>query len=149
MNKKKEEKIKATDRRKFDREGKLKEKYQKAREEKPLEEAREKQGEAEKTAPEEKPPKEEKGRTTLPPVDFSSFILSLSTTVLIQLGKLADPAAKEKKINLEGAKQMIDLIHMLKEKTKGNLNQKESALLDNLLYELKMKYMAKAKLINL
>jgi len=149
MSKKKEEKIKVTDSRIFDRQGRLKEEYRKAREEKPPAEANQKQEGAEKTTPEEKSPKEEKGKTTLPPIDFGSFILSLSTTALIHLGEVADPAAKEKKVNLEGAKQMIDLIHMLKEKTKGNLNQEESALLDNLLYELKMKYMARAKLIQL
>ncbi len=143
---KKEEKVKVTDRRIFDHEGKLKKEFQKAKEQKPPAKAKQKQQKAEKTATEEMPPKE---RTTLPPVDFGSFILSLSTTAFIHLGEVADPTGKEKKVNLEAAKQMVDIIQMLKEKTEGNLTQEESALIDNLLYELKLKYMAKAKLIKL
>ena len=73
----------------------------------------------------------------------------MSATAFIHLGEVADPTAKEKKVNLVGAKQVISIIQMLKEKTEGNLTQEESTLLDNLLYELKMKYMAKAKLIKL
>jgi len=132
---KKGEKIKVTDRRIFDREGKLKKELRKAKKGKPKEEAREK--------------KKEKEKTFFPPIDFGSFILSLSTTAFIHLGEVVDPTAKEKKVNLEGAKQMIDIIQMLKEKTEGNLTKEESTLLNNLLYELKMKYMAKAKLIKL
>lgn len=124
-----------------------KKEFRKPKKKKPPAEAKEKQETAKKTTPEEKPPKEEE--TTLPPIDFDSFILSLSTSAFIHLGEVADPTAKEKKVNLEGAKQMINIIEMLKEKTKGNLTQEESALLNNLLYELKMKYMAKAKLIKL
>ncbi|MDH5405708.1 MAG: DUF1844 domain-containing protein [Candidatus Aminicenantes bacterium] len=146
---KKEEKIKVTDRRIFDREGKLKKEFRKAKKEKPPAEAKEKQQKAEKTITEEKPPKEQKERTTLPPVDFGSFILSLSTTAFIHLGEVADPTGKEKMVNLEAAKQMVDIVQMLKEKTEGNRTQEESALIDNLLYELKLKYMAKAKLIKL
>lgn len=146
---KKGEKIKVTDRRIFDREGKLKKELRKAKKGKPKEEAREKKKEAEKTISEERPPKKEKEKTFFPPIDFGSFILSLSTTAFIHLGEVVDPTAKEKKVNLEGAKQMIDIIQMLKEKTEGNLTKEESTLLNNLLYELKMKYMAKAKLIKL
>ncbi len=146
---KKEEKVKVTDRRIFDREGKLKKEFQKAKKEKPPAEAKQKQQKTEKTTTEEMPPKEQKERTTLPPVDFGSFILSLSTTAFIHLGEVSDPTGKQKMVNLEAAKQMVDIIQMLKEKTEGNLTQEESSLIDNLLYELKLKYMAKAKLIKL
>lgn len=74
-------------------------------------------------------------------LDFSAFILSLSSSALVGLGELPDPISKEKKPNVKLAKQMIDVINMLKEKTKGNLSREESELIMSLCSELKMKYL--------
>jgi hypothetical protein len=76
----------------------------------------------------------------LPEIDFTSFIFSLSTSALIQLGEIEDPFTKTSVKNLPLAKQTIDLIGMLKEKTKGNLTPDEERLIEYVLYDLRMKY---------
>lgn len=76
----------------------------------------------------------------LPEVTFSNFVFSLSTQALIQLGEIQDPESGKTLKNLSLAKQTIDLIGILKEKTKGNLNKEEEALVDHALYDLRMRY---------
>jgi hypothetical protein len=76
---------------------------------------------------------------------FSTFILSLSTSVLVNLGELPDPLKSENDVNLPLAKQTIGLIEMLMEKTKGNLTEDEDRLIDSMLYDLRMKYIEAAK----
>jgi len=80
----------------------------------------------------------------LPEIDFNSFIFSLSTSVLIQLGEIEDPFTQKSAKNLPLAKQTIDLIGMLKEKTKGNLTPQEERLIENVLYDLRMRYVKAA-----
>ena len=75
-----------------------------------------------------------------PPLNFSTFILSLSSSVLISLGVIENPVTKEIESEPETAKQTIDLIELLKEKTKGNLTEEESKLIDDVLHELKIQY---------
>ncbi|UCD70943.1 MAG: DUF1844 domain-containing protein [Syntrophobacterales bacterium] len=76
----------------------------------------------------------------LPEVTFSNFVFSLSTQALIQLGEIQDPELKKSLKNLPLAKQTIDLIGMLREKTSGNLTKDEDALIDSALYDLRMRY---------
>ncbi len=76
---------------------------------------------------------------------FSTFVLSLSTSVLVSLGELPDPLKNEENLNLPLAKQTISLIEMLTEKTRGNLTDEEDRLINNILYDLRMKYVEKAK----
>ncbi len=94
----------------------------------------------------EEPPRAEPSEKeeALPEVDFNSFIFSLSTSVLIQLGEIEDPFTQKEAKNLPLAKQTIDLIGMLKEKTKGNLTPQEEKLIENILYDLKMRYVKAA-----
>ena len=73
---------------------------------------------------------------------FSQLIIMLATTAMQQMGKLVNPATGKTEINLEGAQATIDLIDMLKKKTEGNLDQDEEQLVTNLLYDLKLKYVA-------
>ncbi len=80
----------------------------------------------------------------LPEINFSSFIFSLSTSALIQLGEVEDPFTQKKSRNLPLAKQTIDLIGMLKEKTKGNLTSEEEKFLDQILFDLRMRYVRAA-----
>lgn len=80
----------------------------------------------------------------LPQIDFTNFILSLSTSVLIQLGEIQDPYTQKSAQNLPLAKQTIDLIGMLKEKTKGNLSPEEEKVVDYILYDLRMRYVKTA-----
>ncbi len=77
---------------------------------------------------------------TLPKIDFSTFILSLNSSALVQLGLIEDPASGQKTKNLPLAKQTIDLLAMLEDKTRGNLTRDEDNILKNLLYELRMLY---------
>jgi len=83
---------------------------------------------------------EQKEKSPLPEVNFTNFILSLSTSVLLNFGDIPDPVSKEKKKDLNMAKQTIDIIGMLQEKTKGNLNKEEESLIESLLYDLRMRY---------
>jgi len=114
------------DKRTFDDQGKVKEESGKTKmeEDKGKEKAKEK----------------EKGPAPLPEVNFSSFILSLSSSTLLYLGEIADPQSGGKKKDLALAKQSIDIINILKDKTKGNLSQEEEELLDHLLYDLRMRF---------
>lgn len=75
-----------------------------------------------------------------PPVDFSTFILSLSSSVMIHFGEIPDPVSQQKQKNLGAARQTIDIIAMLQEKTRGNLEEHEQRLVDNVLYELRLRY---------
>lgn len=81
----------------------------------------------------------------LPHIDFSSFIYSLAHSALIQLGEETDPFTGEKGGNLNQAKETIDLLSVLEEKTKGNLTNDEDALMKNLLFNLRIKYVELAK----
>jgi hypothetical protein len=76
----------------------------------------------------------------LPEIDFTHFIFSLSTSALIQLGEIEDPFTQKLVKNLPLAKQTIDLIGMLQEKTKGNLTPEEEKVMEYVLYDLRMKY---------
>jgi hypothetical protein len=72
---------------------------------------------------------------------FSGFILSLATTAAVHFGDIADPNTGDRsEPNLAAAAQMIELIAMLQERTKGNLIEPEERLLDDLLYELRLRY---------
>jgi hypothetical protein len=74
-------------------------------------------------------------------ITFSGFILSLATTAAVHFGDIADPSTGDKMTpNLQAAAQMIELIAMLQEKTKGNLIEPEARLVDDLLYELRVRF---------
>ncbi|MBU2590844.1 MAG: DUF1844 domain-containing protein [Nitrospinota bacterium] len=78
-------------------------------------------------------------------IDFSTFILSMSSSVFLHFGEIPNPETGVKEKNLPVAKQTIDIISMLQEKTKGNLSDDENKLLENILYELRMRYMELVK----
>jgi hypothetical protein len=78
-------------------------------------------------------------------VDFPTFIMSLSSSAFYHLGDMPDPTTGKKELNLPAVQQTIDMLNMLKGKTKGNLKEDESKLLEQLIYELQVKYVAKSK----
>ena len=78
-------------------------------------------------------------------VDFQTFIFSLFSSALIQLGDMADPITGAMDPNLMSAQQTIDIIDVLRVKTKGNLSEEESKLLENVSAELKWKYLDAVK----
>ncbi len=77
----------------------------------------------------------------LPAIDFSTFVLSLSTTALYQMGLVPDPeTGRTADPDHTIARQTIDTLEMLREKTRGNLDEDETKLFDSLLYELRMRF---------
>jgi hypothetical protein len=89
-------------------------------------------------------PSEEPG--VLPEHTFGTFVLSLATSALVQLGELPDPISGQKEMNLPLARQTIGLIEILEQKTRGNLTADEGHLMQSMLYDLRMKYICAAKL---
>jgi hypothetical protein len=93
------------------------------------------------TAPEKEAAKEqERTEYQLPEINFATFIFSLNHSVLVHLGVTEDPVTGKKEKNLPLAKQTIDILGMLEEKTKGNLTKDEEIMLKNMLYDLRMIY---------
>jgi len=76
----------------------------------------------------------------LPPINFSTFLISLSTQALMLLGEIEDPAAGGAHKDVAVAKQTIDIIAMLDEKCRGNLDVHEQQLIKEVLYDLRMRY---------
>lgn len=81
----------------------------------------------------------------MPKVTFTTFILSLASSGLVQLGEVPDPDTGATGENLLMAKHTIDVLSMLQEKTQQCLDEEERKLLEGLLYELRMKYVLKTK----
>ncbi|HEX5474954.1 MAG TPA: DUF1844 domain-containing protein [Vicinamibacterales bacterium] len=74
-------------------------------------------------------------------ITFAGFVLSLATTAAVHFGDIPDPNTGEPgEPNLIAAGQMIELLAILQEKTRGNLEADESKLLDDLLYELRLRF---------
>lgn len=92
--------------------------------------------------PREKPAQKEEDQKF--ELNFSTFVLSLTSSAFYHLGDIPDPVTGEKKENLPAVKQTIDILVMLKEKTQNNLDAEETKLMEQLIYELQMKYVAKA-----
>lgn len=78
-------------------------------------------------------------------IDFSTFIMSLTSSAFYHLGDIADPETGKTETNLPAVHQTIDMLTMLREKTQNNLTAEEKKLLEQLIYELQMKYVAKTK----
>lgn len=96
-------------------------------------------------------PKQERGFTlgessrnesdAFPAIDFSTFVLSLAASAMLHLGRAPDPTAGEaSERSLPLARQTIDTLEMLAEKTRGNLTDEESKLVESVLYELRMEF---------
>jgi Domain of unknown function (DUF1844) len=84
--------------------------------------------------------------TEVPQVSFIAFIFSLASNAAVHFGDLPDPVTNEKQPpDLAAAAQIIDLLAMLEEKTRGNLTAEERQLLEQLLFELRMRHVEAAK----
>jgi len=81
----------------------------------------------------------------LPEINFSTFVISLSTQALMHLGEIPDPISGKVEADVGVAKQMIDIIAMLKDKTRGNLGASEERLMVDILFDLRMKYVEAVK----
>jgi hypothetical protein len=76
----------------------------------------------------------------LPPMDFSMFVMSLGSSAMVNLGQLPPPEGMEAPMDLAAARQIIDILGVLEEKTRGNLDESEAKLLASLLYDLRVHY---------
>jgi len=85
----------------------------------------------------------------LPQIDFPSYIISYYTQGLVLLGEVPNPYTNQKEEDPEAAQHTINILSLLKEKTKGNLTPDEEQLMESVLYELRLKYMAKTDRIKL
>ena len=82
----------------------------------------------------------------LPKPDFAALVISLGHSVLFHLGAVSDPATGERgTLDLALARQTIDLVEMLQQKTRGNLTDDETRLLEELLYDLRTRYVEASK----
>ena len=86
-------------------------------------------------------PSEHASDAAPPPINFTTFILSLSSSVLIQLGDIPDPFTGKMEKNLTAAHHTIDMLALLELKTKGNLDGEESRTLEAVLYDLRMRFL--------
>lgn len=146
--------FKVTDRRKFTADGDLRTEEEKAKTdasstervpEEPPPETREEPSDTVDSEAQEA----EGSRPSGPPkeVGFLDLVSMLVSNALMQLGDLPDPVSGENAENLPGVQVMIAFLEMLQEKTKGNLSSEEDKILENALYDLRMRYMTKANLI--
>ncbi len=102
---------------------------------------------AEASAAYEKAASSQPGAADLGPQDltFASFVVGLSTEALALMGEMPHPATGERMHDLIGAQQLIDIIGILQDKTRGNLSHDEDTLIDAILFDLRMKYVEKAR----
>ncbi len=80
-----------------------------------------------------------------PEINFTTFVVSLSTQVLMHLGEIPDPLTNQRARDLAAAQHMIDILGMLQDKTRGNLDHDEEGLLRSILFDLRMKYVETAR----
>ena len=77
----------------------------------------------------------------VPALSFVGFVLSLASTAAIHFGDLPDPiTGKPSEVNLDGAAQMIEILALLDQKTRGNLTAEERQILEQVLYELRLRF---------
>jgi hypothetical protein len=130
--------FKVTDKRRFTTEGQAKEEPEVLEKETPTEEARQE--------PSTEETRTGSGRAEAPrPLDFSTFIISLANTALFQLGFLKVSESEEVQRDLPAARQTIDIIALLEEKTRGNLTDQEKKIITETLYQLRMAFVEASK----
>jgi hypothetical protein len=88
--------------------------------------------------------RDEQTRPPLPEVSLSTFVFSLSSSALVHLGEIPEPDTQRVQLDLPMAKQIIDTLGMLQEKTRGNLDADEDHLLKTVLYDLRLRYVQKS-----
>jgi len=130
------------DQRKFTQEGEKKEKESDARAQKSESRQEESTGPSvgQKKIRDEKAPQREVNDIPLPEVDFANFIFSLIHSAMLAMGSLPDPTTGKTEKHFPMAKHVIDTIGMLQQKTQGNLTEEEQRLIDDSLYDLRLRY---------
>lgn len=98
-------------------------------------------------APAQSPKNQAPNEEPLPSIDFTTFVLSLSHSALMHLGEAPHPETGKVELSLALARQTIDVIGMLEEKTKGNLTGDEERLIGQILFDLRMRFVELEKRI--
>jgi uncharacterized protein DUF1844 len=148
--------FKVEDRRRFSAEGELKPEHQASQRPEPGAGAPESPPQSERPQGERphgerlhpaQPPTQAAGRApgAEPEINFTAFVVSLSTQVLMHLGEIPDPLTNQRARDLPAAQHMIDILGMLQDKTRGNLDPDEEGLLRSILFDLRMKYVETAR----
>lgn len=88
---------------------------------------------------------EEMPRREIPSVDFSTFVMMLANNVMMFLGQIPDPVSQQRRRDVQQAKHTIDILIMLREKTRGNLTDEETKLMQELVPQLQMAYVATSR----
>lgn len=81
----------------------------------------------------------------IPEVTFASYLVGLTTQALVHLGDISDPTDDAVHVDLDGARQIIDIMAILDKKTQGNLDAAERSLLESALYDLRMRYVERTR----
>ena len=97
-----------------------------------------------RAGPQKGPEEPARERGPFPEVTMATFIFSLSSSALVHLGEIPEPETGGTSVDLPMAKQIIDTLGMLQEKTKGNLDQDEERLMQSVLYDLRMRFVQKS-----
>ncbi|MCU0539074.1 MAG: DUF1844 domain-containing protein [Desulfobacterales bacterium] len=95
---------------------------------------------AEQPAQEAPAAREREPQAPLPEINFPTFVASLNASALVHLGVIEDPVSGKAEKNLPMAKQTIDILSMLQQKTSGNLSADEEGMLKSILYDLRILY---------
>ncbi len=133
--------FKVKDRRIFSQDGERRADFEKKAE------SKESQAESRETREKSDRKSGEHRQIPLPEVNFSTFIFSLSSSALAHLGEIPDPMTGQRRVDLALARQTIDILGMLEEKTKGNLTAEEESLLRSVLYDLRLKFVKKKETV--
>jgi len=92
---------------------------------------------------------EDSAQEFIPPLDFSSIVFPIYTQALIKLGLMEDPRTSTLETNLDYAKRLIDILDLLRDRTKGNLEPDEEKFFEAIMSQLKLHYLQKIKAIKL
>jgi hypothetical protein len=146
--------FKVDDRRRFSAEGELKPEHQGTaqQEGEPQRSRPQPQGAPPHVAEGAPPRTSERGTAAMesaasshPEINFATFVVSLSTQALMHLGEIPDPMTNQQQRDLPAAQHMIDILGMLQDKTRGNLDHDEEGMLRSILFDLRMKYVETAR----
>ena len=143
--------FKVRDRRKFTTEGEPRQESEAASREEPprQEEPKKQEGEPAAKSTEKEEPDSSRAEVGPPPeVRITDLFNMLATNALMLLGDTQDPVSGKRTEDLQGSQVMIAFLTLLKEKTKGNLDKEEEKFLDDLLYNLRMRFLSKANIID-
>ena len=124
--------LRVEDRRSFDKEGN------------PIRRDEASESPSDSTGPDQVVTEQSSGRSPAP-IDFSSLVFIYVQTALVQLGELGEPGQTKPVIHLDAARQMIDIIDLLRVKTRGNLTSQEEQYVEKALFDLRLLYVQKAK----